>query len=134
MTPVKIIVYDPCEHLQIKYEYNTTKEILCIIPIFKEWFDACEVYQDYIEIGDSGYSGCSNLMLFDKTTLLPYLLTINCEKYAHDLGMFNPPIIKDILNYAEKNSFPQDKIRKQKCKEFLNPPVKYSTTSKIEVQ
>lgn len=121
MNTVNIIVYDPCEKLTIKYEYKTTKETLCSIPIFKEWFAACEIYQDYIEIGDGGYSGCSNLMLFDKTQLLPYLLTINCEKYVHNLGMFNPPIIADILNYAENKSFPEDTIRKTKCEEFLYP-------------
>tara|TARA_B100001094_G_C17409374_1_gene429430 strand:+ start:80 stop:442 length:363 start_codon:yes stop_codon:yes gene_type:complete len=117
MSRVKILVYDPCEYLKIKYEYMTTKEILCSIPIFKQWFNACEVYQDYIEIGDSG---CCNLILFDKTILLPYMLTINCEKYVHDLGMYTPPIITDILKYAQDKTLPVDEKRKTKCQEFLN--------------
>ena len=98
---VHVIVNNPCNPEIITYETYTSKMLLCNIPKFKQWFDSVEMYGDYIEIGNEGYSGLSNLMLFNKNDSLPYLLSINCDRYAHDLGMYNPPIIDDLISYCK---------------------------------
>ena len=94
-----------------KEEYKTTKECLCKLRVFQEWFSACEIYQDYIEIGGEGYSGLSNLMLFDKNEKYSYLLSVNCKGYEHELGKYDPPVICDIIRYVEEEKMPKDEKR-----------------------
>lgn len=116
---VRIIVNDPCNPDMIKYETYFSKSLLCTLPKFKSWFDAVEIYQDYIEIGDEGYNGVSNLMLFDKNEHCPYLLAINCDCYAHELGMYNPPIICDVIDYCTSQTIPSDVKRNMICKNYF---------------
>ena len=97
--PVRIVVYDPTHHNKIVHEYQSTRGVLEKSEQFKSWFHELEVYGDYVEIGDNGYSGLSNLMLSNKWSEHPYLLSINCAKFTHNLGMLNPPIIENILDY-----------------------------------
>ena len=121
MNKVKIIVYDPMTHNKIIYEYTTTRVILEKSDKFKEWFKHLDIYRDFIEIGEQGYSGLCNLMLFNKYGDTPYLLTINCAKYVHDLGMLHPPVISNILNYLNgiKEEISETDYRDQKFKECL---------------
>lgn len=109
---VRIIVMDPCHFDKIKYETFTYKSVLCKLPKFKKWFDAVEIYKDYIEIGEEGYNGKSNLMLFDKYEHYPYMMAINCERYAHNLGMLTPPIITDIIHYCNTGEKPSEERMK----------------------
>ena len=108
---VHIIVHDPCNPGIFLYEIYFSKLLLCKIPLFKSWFDAVEVYQDYIELGNESYSGVSNLMFFDKNDKCPYVLEINCDHCAHDLGMYTPPVIVDIINYCTYGTKPSDDKR-----------------------
>lgn len=108
MNEVKILVYDLSGI--VKEEYKTSRENLVKLNIFQTWFNSCEFYQDYIEIGE-GYSGLSNLMLFNKNETSSYLLTINCENYEHELGKYKPPIISDIIKYVENGELPSEKNR-----------------------
>lgn len=116
---VRIVVNDPCNPRVMKYETYTSKNILCNLPIFKSWFDAVEIYQDFIEIGNEGYNGVSNLMLFNTYGSNPYLLGINCDRYVHDLGMYDPPIICDVINYCTSQTIPLDDKRIEICKNYF---------------
>lgn len=122
MTDVKIIVMDPMTYEnKVLYEYHTTKEILLISPLFKEWFNTVESVGDFIEIGDNGFSGISNLMLFNNTDTHKYLVSINCEMYTHLLGMLHPPLISDVLTYITTKQKPDiQRIHMfEKCLKFL---------------
>ena len=116
---VHVIVNDPCNPSVVLYETYTSKNVLCILPKIKTWFDAVDIYQDYIEIGNEGYSGVSNLMLFFPYESEPYLLAINCKCYAHSLGMYNPPIIFDLINYCVSGIKPSEPKRLRVCEEYL---------------
>ena len=86
---VKIYIIDSTNDLgKSIWEYNTTRKILEKSSKFKEWFKSIDYYKDFIEIGDAGYSGISNLMLSntwknEKDEWQPYIITINCYNYKH---------------------------------------------------
>ena len=97
---VDIIVFDPNDinNNEIIYELSTTKEVLCKIPKFREWFHNVEFYGEYLEIGDNQYCGLSNMTLINKSEKQNYVLSINCYRHLHYLGVRSPPIIQDIVN------------------------------------
>jgi len=117
MNDVRVIVNDL--EGNTKEAYKTTKSNLCKLKIFKEWFRICEIYQDYIEIGEEGYSGLSNLMLFDKNENCSYLLTVNCEGYEHELGKYEPAVISDIIRYVEENIVPKEEKRRTIVEKYI---------------
>ena len=98
-SPVLIFVLDPLKRTETNKYYETTRHKLEKLNKFKVWFATVDIVKDYIEIGDNDCSGVSNLMLFYNHDC--YQLFINCEKYAHDLGMYDPPIISNILEYLD---------------------------------
>jgi len=98
---VRILVMDPMSYGgKAVYKFNTSRQLLeKHSEVFKGWFKSIDLYKDYIEIGDQGVPGSTNIMLFYKNDQTPYLITINCEYYTHKLGMLHPPIISDVLNH-----------------------------------
>jgi hypothetical protein len=120
---VLIFVLDPLKRTETNKWYKTTRQKLEKLNKFKEWFAAVDICKDYIEIGDNGFLGVSNLTLFCKDQDNEYRLFINCEKYAHDLGMYNPPIISNILDYLDNLPInfntPQRECLFNDCLKFL---------------
>ena len=115
MDSVKITVLCPLSGIII-YECYTTKELLCISPLFQAWFRGIDRFKDYIEIGNQGYSGVSNLMLFYKKDN-GYLLTINCKYFTHILGRGDPPNIKKVIDYLNVKIEESDEFKE--CKELF---------------
>lgn len=97
---VDIIVFDPNDmnNTEIIYELSTTKGVLCKIPKFQEWFHNVEFYGEYLDIGDNEFNGLSNMTLVNKSKKQNYVLSINCYRHLHPLGVRSPPIIQDVVN------------------------------------
>ena len=91
---VQILVYSPNMEYDVLYTYYTYKSILEQSPIFKKWFEKVHFYGDYIEIDN-------NLMLFNKSDEYSYSLIINANGSRHIFGTYNPPLIKDILEFLK---------------------------------
>ena len=71
-----------------------------------------------LEIGDEGYSGLSNLMLFDKNEC-SYLLTVNCKDYTHELGKYEPAVISDVIRYVEEGKMPKEEKRREIVNKYI---------------
>ena len=83
MSKVKFIITDHTnEESKSICEYFSTRQILEKSTMFNNWFKSIDHYQDFLEIGDAGYSGLSNLMLF-KNGEDSYTFIINCHRYEH---------------------------------------------------
>jgi len=86
---VEIIVSCPLSG-EALYRYYCSRQFLdSKSGTFQEWFKAVDFYKDYIEIGNNGFSGVSDLMLFYKNPNHDdfYSFYINCSMYENMLGM-----------------------------------------------
>ena len=137
---VEIIISCPLSG-DILYKYYCSRYFLESKSLtFQEWFKQIDFYQDYIEIGDKGCSGVSDLMLFYKNESNNgfYSLYINCSMYANMLGIINGstaigmtslnsnesdrinkiPIILRVLEYMDNSYYSYD-YHFQECLKFL---------------
>ena len=105
---VQILVYSPDGQYDILYTYYTYRTILEQSPVFREWFRKLDFYENYIEIEDG-------LMIFNKSDEYSYSLLINTNGDNHVFGMYNPPIIKQVIDYLNKDTI----LKNQQLKEIL---------------
>lgn len=113
---VQILVYSPDGQYDILYTYYTYRTILEQSPIFREWFQKLDFYENYIEIEDG-------LMIFNKSDEYSYSLLINTNGDNHVFGMYNPPMIKQVIDYLEYSHIPNNpnipNIQGSQLKEIL---------------
>ena len=120
---VEISISSPMNDGLILHKYYTSRAFLEKSPKFKEWFDSVDFYKDYIEIGDNGYSGLSDLMLFYKYNGF-YSLYINCSRYCHTFALYSRtdsvkiPYILKVLEYMDGN-YNSDDLNFNQCLKIL---------------
>ena len=105
---VQILVYSPDGQYDILYTYYTYRTILEQSPVFREWFRKLDFYENYIEIEDG-------LMIFNKSDEYSYSLLINTNGDNHVFGMYNPPMIKQVIDYLNKDTI----LKNPQLKEIL---------------
>ena len=134
---VEIVISCPLSG-DILYTYYCSRAFLeCRSVVFQDWFKQVDFYKDYIEIGENGYSGLSDLMLFYENPETGfYSFCINCSMYANILGVIssysNTGIMSDISNESEKRvpiilrvleyidgTYSSNEYRFIKCLEYL---------------
>ena len=98
---VQILVYSPDGQYDILYTYYTYRRILEQSPVFREWFQKLDFYENYIELEDG-------LMIFNKSDEYSYSLLINTNGDNHVFGMYNPPMIKQVIDYLNKETIPKN--------------------------
>ena len=101
---VQILVYSPDGQYDIIYSYYTYRRILEQSPVFREWFQKLDFYENYIEIEDG-------LMIFNKSDEYSYSLLINTNGDNHVFGMYSPPIIKQVIDYLEYGNIPNVQLK-----------------------
>ena len=98
---VRITINSPMKESTVLHTYYTSRKLLEKSPVFAKWFQQLDLYEDYVEIGDNGSNGISDLMLFNNMDSF-YELVMNCSRYCHTLALYdkydNPNILR-VLEY-----------------------------------